>query len=357
VDERAAIVVPTIREENVLTFLDVWRNEFAAHVVIIVEDNPEPTFQVRGTNVKHYSWRDIDAELGKDSWIIPRRTDCVRSFGYLKAYQEQVDFIVTLDDDCYPAGDGFLRSHYSRLIAPAESDAWVSTGTGVMPRGIPYYNRTRKNECVLNHGLWSVIPDYDAITQLANSRFNQRFVANNAVLPKGVFFPMCGMNVALKPKVIPAFYFLLMGKHWPFDRFGDIWCGLFLKKICDHLGYAICSGEPIVEHRRASNVWANLRKELPGYEVNETLWNIVDSTVLSGSTVAECYAELAQKLTLAGEYWEKLRLAMSIWANLFPREADQTAETASAQCVEATPCHTGPAAALLFNSSSSREAT
>jgi Reversibly glycosylated polypeptide len=164
------------------------------------------------------------------------------------------------------------------------------------------------------------VPDFDAVTQLANCRFNQEFEPIDQVIPKGAFFAMCGMNLAFKPRVIPALYFLLMGKEWPFDRFGDIWCGVFLKKICDHLGLAICSGSPRIEHQRASNVWTNLRKEVPGYEVNEALWREVDSLVLTRSSFRGCYKELADKLPLAGEYWDRLRTAMHVWADLFPED-------------------------------------
>src|SRR5918912_1545100 len=122
---------------------------------------------------------------------------------------------------------------------------------------------------------------------------------------------MCGMNLAFKPQVIPALYFLLMGaREWPYDRFGDIWCGVLIKKICDHLGHGVKSGSPLVEHQRASNVWTNLRKETPGYEVNETLWAAVDSVVLGQCTYQDCYRELGDKLPMRGEYWDRLRNAM-----------------------------------------------
>ncbi len=315
---RAAIVVPTIREESITSFLASWAQEFAQHLLIIVEDNPEPTFNISGTKLLHLSWADIENELGRDAWIIPHRSDCVRSFGYYKAAAEDVDMIVTLDDDCYPEGDGFLRQHYQKLTDPASDNAWVPTGRGTLPRGMPYRNSARRSECVINHGLWNGVPDFDAITQLTNSRFNQAFEPLNRVVPKGAFFPMCGMNLAFKPAMTPAMYFLLMGKDWPFDRFGDIWCGIFAKKICDHLGFAICSGEPLIQHQRASNVWANLQKELPGYQVNETLWQAVDSIVLTKSTVRDCYKQLADQLPLKGDYWDRLRHAMRIWADLFP---------------------------------------
>lgn len=315
---KAAIVIPTIREKNIIDFLAVWATEFSNHEVIVVEDNPEKSFEISGANIRHFCWADIDQELGSESWIIPRRTDCIRSFGYLKALESGPDIIVTLDDDCYPAANGFLEKHYQKLSEPAQETAWVSTGVGVRPRGMPYHEPFRSAECTISHGLWDRVPDFDAVTQLANTRFQGDFEPLEQVIPKGKFFPMCGMNLAFRPKMVPAMYFLLMGRDWPFDRFGDIWCGVFAKKICDHLGLAVSSGEPRVEHQRASNVWANLRKEMPGYEVNETLWREVDSISLTKGTVRDCYVEIAQKFPLAGEYWDRLRMAMTLWAELFP---------------------------------------
>lgn len=320
---RAAIVVPTIREKLIVTFLQAWQDAFAGHLVIVIEDNPEKTFDVSLPNARHYCWADIDEEFGRDSWIIPRRTDCVRSYGYYKAFTAGVDLIVTLDDDCYPQGGRFIERHYEKLSQPGDEDAWVSTGQGLLPRGIPYQMRRRAAECVINHGLWSKVPDLDAVTQLLNERLNQGFNPIEQVIPRGKFYPMCGMNLAFKPKIVPSMYFLLMGREWPLDRFGDIWCGIFSKRICDHLGFAVRSGEPGIEHQRASNVWTNLKKEAPGYELNEVLWRAVDSVVLTKETARDCYRELAEKLPMAGEYWERLRRAMTIWAELFPVMADE----------------------------------
>ena len=136
---RACIVVPTIREESIARFLREWRREFADHTVLVIEDNPSKSFGIDGANVRHYSWTEIDQELGELSWIIPRRTDCIRSFGFYKAYQLQPDFVVSLDDDCYPLDDGFLKQHYARLTQPARSAAWLSTMDGVVPRDVPYH--------------------------------------------------------------------------------------------------------------------------------------------------------------------------------------------------------------------------
>src|SRR5688572_22140084 len=131
---KVSIVVPTIRRASIGEFLAAWRDEFAGHHVIVMEDNPEPTFDLgpadASAEITHLSWRDIDGELGDWGWIIPRRTDCVRSFGYLKAVQMGADVIVTLDDDCFPIESNFIQRHVDAVMGVATEDAWVSTGTG-----------------------------------------------------------------------------------------------------------------------------------------------------------------------------------------------------------------------------------
>jgi reversibly glycosylated polypeptide/UDP-arabinopyranose mutase len=307
-------------------FLAAWEPEFAGHELVVVEDNPARSFTLRSSAaISHYCWEDIDERLGDDAWIVPRRTDCVRSFGYWEAWRRKPDMIVTLDDDCLPPKEGprgFLQAHWQRLQQRGEHDAWVSTTNGTIPRGVPYHTRQRQSRCVINHGLWTNVIDFDAITQLAQVRTPTPVDFPDQTIPRGAFYPMCGMNLAFRPEIAPAMYFQLMGKDWGVDRFGDIWCGLWSKRICDHLGLAVNSGSPTVHHARASNVWANLRKEATGMERNETLWRLADDTVLTATTPAGCYRQLATAVRAAGaaaddDYLRRLGTAMERWAELF----------------------------------------
>lgn len=117
-------------------------------------------------------------------------------------------------------------------------------------------------------------------------------------------------------------YFPLMGSDpdgnlWGYDRFDDIWAGIFAKKICDYLGFGVVSGSPFVEHKKASDVQKNLEKEKAGLAANETLWKEVDKVILTRDTPALCYEELTQKIQFpSGRYFEKLREAMVIWKYL-----------------------------------------
>lgn len=312
---KTIIVVPTIRENNLLEWLERWQNEFNAHSIIVVEDNPERTFSIpKNANITHYSWKEIDSELGENSWIIPRRSGAIRSFGFYKAYQQNPDMIVALDDDCYPDHENFLELHWWALQKKHPLE-WFQHFPGLRVRGMPY--GLEMAPTVFNMGLWSNVPDLDGKTQLQNMDYRSKKQDISYVSPRGYFSPISSMNVAFKPEVAPAFYQLLMGEGYEYHRFDDIWGGIFLKKICDHLGVHISGGSPYIRHERASDPNVNIIKEKPGLEINERLWLDVKKITLNGKDFKSCYISLAEQLPEYSPYWAKLKEAMKIWANLF----------------------------------------
>ena len=333
-NRKVAIVVPTIREECIQKFLEAW--QFGDVPVYVVEDNPERTFSLPpDIHARHYSWQDIEGEMGADSWIIPRRSDCIRSYGFLKAYEDGADVIITLDDDCLPLAPSlgrakaFIADHLAELdYRPAR---WVTTvdNKGLFtPRGIPYQN-AGEMEIVLNMGGWRGVPDLDGPQSLAWLRRPYPHYEMHPwhPVPQGQYFPMCGMNLAFDTKIVPLMYFLLMGQdeagvHYPYDRFGDIWCGIIAKKILDAWGYGVSAGTPLVHHIKASNPLANLHKETPGLLVNEWLWRKIDAWELQrdDGSLVECYRSMARHIGQWAankpeerRYWLKLRNAMQQW--------------------------------------------
>lgn len=322
--DQVVVVVPTIREASIKQFLAAWQWPCQ---VIVVEDNPEKTFAIGG--VHHYAWPNIYQDLGKDEWIIPRRTDCIRSYGYWKAYQTGKPYILTLDDDCLPMPGGdatmFLRMHLNNL-QPKQIDRWYNTIGGAYPRGYPYEQRESTIEMGISHGLWTGVPDFDSLVQLQHRRAGTPEIEYiEGVVPRGQYYPMCGMNLAWRREYTPLMYFLLMGqdregRSYPFDRFGDIWAGIISKKILDHLGVGVWSGAPYVQHARASNVWANLDKEHEGIKANEVFWQAVDGLQLTKETARECYTEVSYQIHggyLSGDYWRKLARATHTWSALY----------------------------------------
>ncbi len=324
--KKITVVIPTIRN---LDFLESWGDEFRDCIGIIVEDHAQKEIQTPTKYFKkvyHYNWTDVDKELGNDSWIIPRINAGIRSYGFLKSYQLGADITLTLDDDCYPIkGQEFLKQHLENLSLSAPED-WFPTYPHrkyCYTRGFPYGVRN-KREVVISHGLWKGVLDLDAPTQLLNLDLKVPVSFDFLeFVPIGYFFPMCSMNLAFKTKITPIMYFPLMGesplgKPWGYDRFDDIWAGIFAKKIVDHLGLAVVNGSPFVMHERASNVFKNLQTEAGGIEVNENFFKKVDRAKLSSSNIKDCYWELAQKTKFPNEkYFDNLRKAMKIWVNLF----------------------------------------
>ncbi len=333
-----ALVIPSIRQDSFERFLREWTPTglFDRVDLILMEDNPKKTFKMDLENGPledghhaHLCWEDIDQK----PWahIIPRRSDTVRSFGYWYAYDQGYEYLMTLDDDCYPNPDypNIDEIHKSMLTRTR----WFNTLNNVRPRGVPYFNLGERKVYV-NHGLWTGILDYDAPQQLVNP-VPEVYTHDNRIIPRGAYHPFCGMNAMWRREVMVLSYHLLMGQavksntselltieKLPFDRFGDIWCGIIQKKICDSMDYPISTGTPYIHHDRASSPFTNLRKEANGIEVNEWFWDRIDRVPMQHQwTAAERYKVVGSAVRAIDgehkEYWKSLGNAMITWAELF----------------------------------------
>ena len=335
------VVVATNRHPTLDRFFDEWSAEFAETrvQVVVVEDAPhKSTPEVtkdRPFPIQHFAWEEIDTDLGRDAWIIPRRSSGIKSYGILKAYQQGAETIVVLDDDCRPTAGrlvGFptkpvIATHRANLFDRVYSEpSWTSSIDGLRPRGLPYEaleREVRAESVMLSHGLWAHVPDLNARTQLEMSSFphvSEYFVEQ--LVRRDSFIPICGMNLAWKRELTPTMYFMLMGcdrndKPWGHHRFDDIWAGLNAKKILDHLGLRMYSGHPVVWHDRASDASANLKREASGIVANEEFSRAVDEVRLTSTAIRECFGELAERLPVSGEYWDRVKQAMTIWSRLF----------------------------------------
>lgn len=319
------IVVPTIRD---LSFLDEWKNQFTGCSLVVVEDHAKRETDMPSKGFKrvyHYCWEDIRKDFGAQEWIFPRKNAGIRSYGFWKAYGLGADAVITLDDDCYPVDGDFVRQHVDNLKSKAPA-GWFTTFPHpkyMYTRGFPYTVRNKKR-VVVSHGLWSNKMDMDARTELAIGNVNiPAYAPMRQFVPPGNFFPMSSMNLAFTREVLPLMYFPLMGsdpkgKPWGFDRYDDIWAGIFAKKILDHFGLSVVSGSPFVEHRKASNVTKNLKKERLGMKINEKLWEAVNEVNFVSRSIPAAYRELARKVDFPkGKYFASLRQAMSYWGDLF----------------------------------------
>jgi reversibly glycosylated polypeptide/UDP-arabinopyranose mutase len=313
------LVVPSNRPESLHEFLAAWE-PWPWDRILVIEDAPEPTIDDVAPTVDVISWRDIDAELAEPS-IISRGDSGIRAFGFWKAWQLGAENIFTLDDDCHPAGEDVVAGHLRNLY---ETGAWQSTIPGLRVRGLPYRNFGGPLHVDISVGLWLGVPDLDAVETLASSGRevpeNLLTSVGSRVMPSEQYFPMSGMNLAVRREAACLMYYPPMGLGSPYGRFDDIWCGLVVQRICRHLRRSIVCGRPLVHHQRASDPFANLVKEAPGIDANEDMWERIDSVELKGENPAACMRDFGKGLTTSAhgdDYLERWGAAILAWCDLF----------------------------------------
>lgn len=257
------------------------------------------------------------------SKLILKNSDHRRNLGYLLAWFDEVDFVISMDDDNFPKTKNFINEHRSRLgirktanvvssnLGLYNNCELLKNGTHIHPRGYPF-SKKLNNEYTLetvqdvnigvNAGMWTISPDVDAISWLITpEKFENISVVEDLVLAEDTFCPVNSQNTALLREYIPAYYFVRMGYDigggLNFDRLGDIYSGYFLQKVCKTLGHSVSFGMPLVTHERnahnylndANNEWGCLR----------TIDEFVDwlaSVRLIGRNVFEVYGSLSEAL-------------------------------------------------------------
>jgi len=336
------LVVSSVNELiNIAQFKSQFQ-ESSHGIKLIVIDEGDEKLREKNRNVlqglrydfygpkERLSWFQERFGLGRaDEYasVIPERCHAETSFGFLVAYEEDANVIIELDDDTFPVnGHNLIREHLENLfniqgVKVSSKCKWYNTIENlimepqlfIFPRGHPYSPEARErtyvwigdggSQCVLNMGLWLGHPDLDAMTILYYGGLDGRgeicskgLKRNKIIVDYGTYFAVCSMNTSFLPRIIPAFYQLYMN-CMGIDRFDDIWSGIFLKKITDHLGDGVSLGSPPIYHnKRPRNVFRDLKKELEGMAINEFLWRIVDSIELTGENYYDCYRELIDGL-------------------------------------------------------------
>lgn len=323
-------VTPSIRPEQMESFRKAWAHLFKKHEVtlITVWDGDDPQVEYRNPDGKAVDWTDVRYSDTEYRDLLCRKTDAIRNLGFVEAARViNPDRILTLDDDVVPpAGSDPIQEHLDVLTRHVPI-SWMNTALLDFPqragdqkwleltpylRGFPYDIRYEAPVKV-SHGVWVNVPDFDGRTQLELGKCscNKGIVPKHGgtvsdvpcqkcggtgydgcklpyslpyfrgPVPKGCYFPFCGMNVMVHKDALPYLYFAPMGPDSGVEglnRFADIWCGLTLKRQMDALGWAIYTGASTILHTRASDPFKNVEQEKLGIEWNEKMWQIKGST-------------------------------------------------------------------------------
>ncbi|PSQ24017.1 alpha-1 4-glucan-protein synthase [Halobacteriales archaeon QS_9_67_15] len=317
------VVVPTIREYECLRAyaenarehgFDLDRLQF----VLVTEDFCDVDEMEAMLDEEGLSGEVFD-ESRREGWyrqhgvseyehVVPAASHAETSFGLLYMWTGDYEYGFFIDDDTLPHEEyDFFGRHMENLAYEGEmtevssDERWVNVlyqnveDHDLYPRGYPYSamdesvetDTTTVDDVVASQGLWTNVPDLDAVRILmdgdlqgqARTRLTADDYGEDFVAAEGDYLTVCSMNLAFRREVVPAFYQLPMDDNeWDVGRFDDIWSGVFLKRACDVLGTQIYNGAPLCEHNKAPrSTFGDLNNEVPGLELNEHVWEVVDS--------------------------------------------------------------------------------
>jgi hypothetical protein len=233
-----AIVVPWVREEEIAAFLGQWGIGGAV-----------------------------------PDWLVLQRDDkregcgATKNKGIARATSLGAETVVVLDGDCYPSSEARtlaeLAEKHVLALEPQRVEMFQMV-TDPPSRGTPYSETTIEFSVAASMGFWTGVGDYCAVRQFALGSGPMTFARRSVF---GRYFPLCGMNLAFRPKEwLPWCCFIEV------PRFDDIWMGWLWQREAYRRNYCFNLDGPLVHHSRQSNAWKNLRDEALHLEENETLW-------------------------------------------------------------------------------------
>ena len=286
---KLGIVIPTNRPERVIGgWWDAW--QFQDVAVYLVHDAPEPWPALLNLAAWHLSWRDIARWFPEEPELISRRSDAVRCIGFLEAYHDGCDVVITFDDDVAPNSSNVLNTIQDLLTEGHPDEAWLNAAPGAHARGVPFRHRDRQWPVAAIACLPSGDADLSAVGRLAHGE-TAAALPGVGVVPPGRYMPLSSLCLAITREFLPLWYFPPQGQE--FDRWGDIWAGLLIVRVAEHLRHAILWTSGNVAHTCASDPFVGLIAEAGGYAQNEYFWRQLDSLALTGSTPMDCAREIA----------------------------------------------------------------
>lgn len=337
-DDEVDIVIAAL-QPNLTPFLEQWKPFFSRFHLIIVKD-PDLKEDLKipeGFNLNVYTKSDIDSIVGTSLKTVSFSGYSCRYFGYLVSRKK---YVISIDDDCVPAKDSngdsidAVAQHITNLTTPATPfffntlyDPYCEGADFV--RGYPFSLRTGV-DCGFSSGLWLNLADYDAPTQaLKPEERNSRYVDAVLTIPTNVMMPVSGINIGFNtelvgPAFVPAFVLDKEGKvRW--ETIEDLWSGMCIKMVCDHLKLGVKSGLPYVWRNDRGNAIESLKKEWTGVKLMEDVVPFFQSLKLSeGAVTAEhCVTEIAtlvkEKLGAKNPVFGQAADTMVEWVKLWKK--------------------------------------
>jgi hypothetical protein len=267
--------------------------------------------------------------------LFPNHNPSVKNIGLYYAVKEGYKAVILLDDDvdCRERAPADFMT-IKRMVSTwdwSSGHNWVNTlglikNNDMWARGFPYEYRklgfiikanNRYGEGFaypyFNEGLWTGHPDINGIDklemmagwdveeieQVMSHSYDEaalpwyidpvdtRVSPGQVLLRQDQNLPLSIMNCQIDASLIPAFWQPSdydMSRSFKIRRHDDIWSMYFLRKIMAYLGADVTVGEPLVNHRKRSNVIGEILSEHHTNLIQPHLCNLIDIAAEEGFT-------------------------------------------------------------------------
>jgi len=248
-------------------------------------------------------------ELAK---VLPVKTYARKNIAYLQAIRAGADSIYETDDDNAPLAGWQPREevvHNARQVA-AHAGRWINvyryfSRENIWPRGLPL-DEIRQvvpqtsvtavaRPAPIQQGLVNGSPDVDAIWRLVMDREFQFEPADSIYLEPGNWCPFNTQSTWWWPAAYPLLY---LPSYCSF-RMCDIWKSFVAQRCLWAMGYGIAfHASEVVQERNPHDLMRDFRDEIPGYDKNREICQILGGLDLksgvdtAATNLLRCYEAL-----------------------------------------------------------------
>lgn len=266
---------------------------------------------------------NMDFDLAK---ILPYNHYCRKMLGYLRAIENNSDYIIDTDDDNIPKENwAFPELDFSHDCID-DNMGFVNiyqlyTKQKIWPRGLPLQliatqfeleKNIKIKDCKI--GVWQGLadedPDVDAIYRLTNDipcYFEER---NPVVLGAGSISPFNSQNTMIRKELFALLY---LPAYVTF-RFTDILRALVAQPIMWLYGYQLgFLNATVVQKRNPHDYMKDFISEIPMYQHCEKTIDIVSASISKSKSIETNLFNSYKSLLKEGIVSDKEMIALSAW--------------------------------------------
>jgi len=291
---KKAIVITTIFQPNEV--IEAYARLDDCQVIVVGDKKTPNNWNCEGT--EFISVENQDAMCLELSKILPYNHYCRKMFGYLRAAQIGVDFVIDTDDDNQPKSNWGFPGFCGEFESVGVSEGFVNiyqwfTDADIWPRGLPLDLITTSFDInsdlparEYNVGVWQGLadgsPDVDAIYRLCNDEpcyFNER---DPLVLRDKTICPFNSQNTAIRKELFSLMY---LPAYVTF-RFTDILRGLVCQPIMWLYGYKLgFTKATVLQKRNPHDYMSDFNSEVPMYLNCRKVVERVSSVISGGQSI------------------------------------------------------------------------